>query len=218
MEKTLLDANVVVVANGFNVPLFSQLWLAGKGIFTEDELTKSSPCFTPTFVQVDTPDCTLTVQSNRMQLKIKKQGSGVIAKIQRIIELLPECPYTGIGFNFSWGVTSFSKDISAVSKKNFLPSAANNPWHAEFKKDHSVTVGAIYRKCFQDSIMHLEIRPQTISIGVGEEHADKDSMIFSFNFHHGINHTLSNDEFNQIFNSWEEKYNESERISDLLVE
>ena len=218
MEKTLMDASVVVVARGFNVPLFSQLWLRRKKIFSEKELTGAIPLFTPAVAQVETTDCVLSVQQERLQMRIKNLESDALRKIKRIIEALPECPYTGLGFNFRWGITSFVEDVSAVSRKNFLPTSRQNPWCSEFKKDSSVSVGAFYCKKLHDSVMNLEIRPQIITIGVGEEQASKDSMVFSFNFHYGITSPLSKEKWERMFDTWEEKYKESERIASLFRE
>lgn len=220
MEKLLIDSNIVVVSRGFNVPLFSQLWLKKKEIFSEEELLAASPFFTPVATQVDTKDCILTIQAERIQLGIKDSSlyEVLIEKLRKIILALPECPYTGIGFNFTWSAIPATRSVLEISKENFLPKAKTNPWNKEFGGDKDTKIGAFYSKKFEGAWMNVDIRPKVINVASENAKTDKESISFSFNFHHDLNNGNPVELIQEYLGSWCKKFNEAQRIVELTIE
>lgn len=170
------DATVVLVANSFNLSIFSQIWLLQNNILLEDEFGQDS-IYTPAMINISSDKFELMILSERIQLKIPNNGDAadlVQRVIGGIVEKLPHTPYTALGLNFSHLLTvSDSQQIINATKNMFLCS--NNPLSDDFSSADALFGGYLSKDMF-DARFKLHINPVVVKNG-------KLSLLMNTNLH-----------------------------------
>jgi hypothetical protein len=107
--RRLETANVVVVAQQFNPSILSEIWLAKHGIVPEGAKT-GEWLLTNQVVKIGTTDFIIMAIPERLQFTpVNATGDvqGLIEeKMGGIVDLLPHTPYSAVGLNFEWIVTT----------------------------------------------------------------------------------------------------------------
>ena len=95
------SASIVITAANYNPSIFSKDWLLQNGILTE---TPTNFVHTPVLSLTETEQFRRVVDEDRLVLTVHKptqenleSASGMI---ERVVHLLPETPYTALGFNY----------------------------------------------------------------------------------------------------------------------
>lgn len=119
MNVSLKSANIVVIAKNHNPSIISKEWLSQNKIIEEKVINF---VHTPVFSVIETDNFNLIVDPDRLQVSVKKINSENINKLLEIVEKytnqLPETPYTTLGFNYIYNVTSDKKNLKDLFSKN----------------------------------------------------------------------------------------------------
>lgn len=183
MNETLVG-NIVIVAKNLNPSIFTQIWLAKIGVFEEDEFEKES-FFSPTAVNIQTPNVDLLIVPDRLQLKFKtdeKQEEIITKTIGNIVKALPHTPYTAIGLNFDLILEPFDQSQYPKAIRELFLSD-NNPIGGIFNTDDSRFGTYMSREVFE---MRLKLNILPTKIVSGDEKVEKEVLNFRFNFHKAI--------------------------------
>lgn len=164
-EKKLDNVNIVILAKRHNPTIVSRDWVIKKGVLEEPIINF---IHTPAFSKMESNDFNIHVDSDRMQIVVKRVESDIINKlpliIEKYVESLPETPYTAMGFNFSYqGIPE--KNLKSI----FSPDVEK--FRKAFSEDYEV--GGIIRFSFDDFIVMVNMRPEK-------------KVIANFNFHTNI--------------------------------
>lgn len=157
----------VLVAESFNLNIFQPLWLIDNGIVERAEIESGTNFNTPVAVSIATGKFDLLVVSERIQLSFNNGVENAEADIERIIggivSKLPHTPYTAIGLNFNYMLTS-KDEAEFVSKAKELFLNDSNPLVSEFNSDN-VRAGMYASKDIFDSRFRMDIKPITKNDG-----------------------------------------------------
>lgn len=166
MEFSLTGANIVVLAKNHNPSIVTKEWLTDNKIFEENIVNF---VHTPIFSTVETNNFNLIVDSDRLQLSIKKVTTSNIRNLPQIImsyiSKLPETPYTAIGFNHIYQIMVRPKRLKEI----FSPD--DKKFREIFEGDYQI--GGIINFKFNDFIVRTNIQ---------SFNAKKIRMVFNFHF------------------------------------
>lgn len=217
MKLSLIDSNVVVVANQFNPSVFSQLWLTKHGLATEEEVGGEECAFTNVFAQVITPRYALVVTPNHLQLMVRpgaeKQQELVAEKISKIVELLPHTPFTAIGLNFRYHARPEKCDVHSLTRGLFF--VGESPLHKAFDVADA-RFGGYLSKNVLGSRLRLEVKPVIAPFEEGSK--PEDLLLLGFNFHHELTSGNTGDAIKTIVAKWNQARNEAQTIADAVAE
>lgn len=162
---SLSETNVVVLAKSHNPTIVSKDWIIKKGVL-EEPVTNF--IHTPPFSMVENNDLRIHVDSDRMQIIVKRVEQDIINKLPMVIKNyvcgLPETPYTAIGFNFSY------REITEKNlRRIFSPDVEK--FRKAFSEDYRV--GGIIRFSFDEFIVRMNLLPE-------------EKVTANFNFHSDI--------------------------------
>jgi hypothetical protein len=194
-SKEIGSMNVVILAKSHNPTIVSKEWLIRNEILEEPIVNF---IHTPPFSMVESNDLRIHVDSDRMQMIVKKVEPNIIDKLPSVIRhyvtSLPETPYTAIGFNFSY---------REITEKNFgnIFSPDVEKFRKAFSEDYRV--GGIIQFNFDKFIVTLNLRPE-------------DKGIASFNFHSDVKGGSS--EIIEKLNSYHEIMRKAEGVLEVLFD
>lgn len=104
-KVVLVNTNIVVLASSFNPSIISKDWM------TSNELVEEPIgdfAHTPVFSLVENKNLQLVVDQDRLQLSAKRpvlrNMNLMVETIKKFFSLLPETPYSAIGFNFAFRI------------------------------------------------------------------------------------------------------------------
>jgi hypothetical protein len=208
-SKNLAMANVVIIANTFNVSIFSQLWFVKHEIFTENELASGESIFFPVVTQIGTSDCHLLIVPERLQLTLKSPETNSIplSKVNKIVNLLPETPYVALGMNVSWElIFNENVDVGVFTRENFV--VPNHRLSDHFSSEDA-RFGAYLSKDFDVFRLKLDIKPVISKDLTG----NVEKVHLTFNFH--LDLSSYEDKAQIIKNNlikWDNIFSETENI------
>ena len=210
MESRLVHANAVVVARQFNPTIFSQLWLVRNKIAEEEDFQGES-VFTPGFVQVRSQGYVLLVLPEQLQFSPLPleghHGQLVSDKIGRIVQKLPETPYSAVGLNFNWQVDiDDAEEFIAFSRALFF---RDNPLYDQFNQNNARYGGYLSKEMFGGSLK-LDVKP----IAVGSPAEKVERLLFAFNVHKDVGPDNSVEEIEEIVGCWNDAL---EQTSDIVA-
>jgi len=194
-KKELDNTNVVILAKSHNPTIVSKEWVIKKEVLEEPIINF---IHTPPFSMVENKDLRIHVDSDKMQIIVKRVEPDIIDKLPRIIKnyvnSLPETPYTAIGFNFSY---------REITEKNL--GSIFSPDVEKFRKAFSeeYRVGGIIQFNFDEFIVTVNLRP-------GEK------VIADFNFHSDIKDGSS--EIIEKLKSYYETMRKAEGVLEVLFD
>lgn len=155
------QVNAVLVAESFNLNIFQPLWLIDNEIISRAEIESGTSFNTPVAVSISTSTFDLLIVPERIQLTLKNNKDSAKNDIQRIIggivNKLPHTPYSAIGLNFNYTLTSNDQD-DFVKKSKELFMVDTNPLVSEFNTD-DVRAGMYTSKDMFGSRLRLDIKP-----------------------------------------------------------
>lgn len=200
MPAQIVHCNVVVVARQFNPSIFTQLWLVKNKLASESDFDEGDSVFTPPFVQVRVPKFALLVLPEQMQFAPRpaegNHGAVVREKVGRIIQALPETPYSAVGLNFHWMLAPAQEDYSALCRALFF---RDNPLYSEFESADARFGGYLSKDIF-DARLKLDVKPTTVDTPDGR--AEK--LLFAFNFHADIKGESAVEHIERMLARWDD--------------
>jgi hypothetical protein len=180
LSAELVDKNVVIIANVFNLSIMNQHWLIEKGILREEDLAQGYT-FTPIFAQAQSKDFYLTIVPDRLQFKmlqIKNPLPLILSKVGKIVEELPQTPFAAVGFNYTYQAIPVDSDISKLTRKLFFNSDSAL---CNYFKEEDARFGGYFSKDVLNSRLRLNIQP--VCTRTPDEHgANVEKLQFAFNF------------------------------------
>jgi len=109
------QASIVILARNYNPSIVSREWLLSKGIVTEPVVNFVQ---VPAFSMVEGELVQLVLDENRLQLILKQPNRDNLAVLtgcaSRFVESLPETPYTALGLNFRFSVSSSRLNLAIL--------------------------------------------------------------------------------------------------------
>lgn len=175
--KPVIKQSIVIIANTFNPNIFTQSWLIEQGVISEDD-TIPHQVLQPAMAQLFTSELQLSVTPNRMQIvftgESKDNPKTLIDGIKNIIIAIEYTPYTAIGANFDYTVTSkkLARTINTtISKSDFAKNVSTNKPNTKYGIFMSEPVCIL-----SDPILNLDVKPAQ----------DKNTMRCVFNFNRGL--------------------------------
>jgi len=210
--KTLISADVVIVARNLNPSIFSQLWLVREEIVGEEDFAENC-IYSPMLTQVFTPYFQLLVLPEKLQIALTDKSIDdpklVIDKVISIIRKLPHTPYTAIGANFHWMVAPDApEDFIGFMRDLFVKPGT--PLYDKFSESNA-RFGAYMSKDIFGARLKLDIKPihpirEEKSAGVAE------SLRFNFNYHLDLEYGEHIDQMLEFLEKWDLMRRKSEEI------
>lgn len=194
MDISLIGANIVILAKNHNPTIISKEWLSQKKIITDNVINFTH---TPAFSIVETEFYSLVVDSDRLQLSVKSDIQNKIDALEQSIltyvQVLPEIPYSSIGFNFLYKI-EVREDII---KEMFNP-------HEKFKElfSENYQLGGIIKFNKDGFLVTINLQPN-INNEYHEIRAD-------VNFHYSLENS------SETSNVIEKHYQMKETSKDIL--
>lgn len=194
-EKKLDNTNVVILARSHNPTIVSKEWVIKKEVLEEPIINF---IHTPPFSMVENNDLRIHVDSDKMQIIVKRVEPDIIDKLPLVIKnyvnSLPETPYTAIGFNFSYREIT-EKNLGSI----FSPDVEK--FRKAFSEDYRV--GGIIRFNFEDFIVTVNLPPDG-------------KVLANFNFHSDIKEGSSG--IMEKLKSYHETMRKAEEVLEVLFD
>lgn len=207
-------ANVVVVATQFNPSIVNHQWLDKHKIVPSDDIDPARSIVAPGVVQIfsTTQQFNLLVVPNRLHLEIGEPTDDsqklVHDTIGKIVETLPETPYTALGINFTWLIEGDTSALQSWEKANLLGN--KNPLFDLFQTEDA-RFGAYLSKNVRDHRLKLKIQPMTLK----NKNVDRNVIQFLFNYHRDLTDGQEVSELRESFSRWNELRESSTGIMNL---
>ncbi len=168
MELSLDGANIVILASNHNPTIVSKEWLIQKKIIGGDIVNFAH---TPAFSIVETDMFGFIVDPERLQISARKNISENIENLSgiatRYVTELPETPYTAIGFNYLYHVTTRNSLTELLSPND-------EKFRKLFPEDYQLGGNIHFR--FEDFLVRINFQP-----------VDDGRIVADFNFHFNSN-------------------------------
>ena len=163
-------ANIVILASNYNPSIVSKEWLYQRGIFTEKV---DNFMHTPILAVIENQNFGLAVDEQKLQITIKRITQDNLANanniISRFIDILPETPYKGIGYNYRYNI---NEDLCNLD--TFFSPKRNN-LKVTFSKDYQLGTMIVFS--FEGFITTFTVSPSLI---------EEQPVRISFNFHSDV--------------------------------
>lgn len=173
---TTLQTTAVLVANSFNVPIFTQLWLVENGILEREDFGVENH-FSPVAVNVSREGFNFLVVPERVQVRlhsdIEKAHDAYSRIIGGIAKVLPHTPFSGFGLNIDM-VIHLENQEQFVNKLRdlFAPTFGRL---GDVLSNGDERFGSYLSQNVHGSRMKLDMKPVIQSGSEG--------LLLSFNFH-----------------------------------
>ena len=182
MPVHLLEQNVVIAANQLNPSIFSQLWLARTGLVREEEFAGGC-IYADGVSNTIAREFALLVIPPRLQFSPRvaqgRDADLVREKVGRILELLPQTPYTAMGFNFHWCLVPPDGNLSLLTRQLFYQE--NRPVFAAFDCPDAA-FGTYLSKDALGMRLRLDVKPTVVE----SELFRGSGVLFQFNFNRNL--------------------------------
>ena len=175
--------SVVLTANVFNPSIFTEKWMARNELLPEADMV-GMRVFSPEVVQFQTARMQVLITPPKVQISFQlsdeQSALQALAFLSKTTELLPHTPFRGLGLNFDYFVAQpEGHDFRGFNRALF--GYSENPLFREFDTADA-RFGGYFSKNHGQARLKLDIKPVTIT----ESSADRELLLFSFNFHHDI--------------------------------
>lgn len=152
MELLLTGANIVILAKNHNPSIVSKEWLIQKKIIEGDIINFAH---TPAFSVVETDTFSFVEDPDRLQISVKNDIQNKIGMLSKMaksyVSELPETPYTAIGFNYLYSISS-EKDIL-----KHIYSVDDDKFKKLFSENYQL--GGIIKFNFNDFLVKTNLQP-----------------------------------------------------------
>jgi len=203
MSMPSLDlANCVVVAQQFNPSILSEHWLAKHGLIA-DSPDDRNMILVPGFTRVETAGFILEARADRLQFVVRDPQAGespapVTETVGRIVSLLPETPYRGVGLNFHWTVVTADRDRLAGGLREMLVKQGSPIYDLFVGTD--ARFGAYLSKDILGLRMRVDIKPVTATRA--EDGAVVEGLVYHFNFHKDVDEERAVEQIQEALALW----------------
>ena len=215
MKSELANANIVVVANQFNVSIFNLLWFIKNEIVREEDVIAAESIFIPVAVQIGTANSHLLIVPERLQMTLKRpeQDQAPVEAVSKMIQKLPETPYIGLGMNVIWHLSfDDGNELGEFTRRNFTIPGQRLFSHFS---DANARFGAYLSKNFDAFRLNLDVKPVIVDRGASK--AEK--LQLNFNFNLDIADCQDKAAFmRENLSKWSEIFSESKDIVHLFDE
>lgn len=209
--RNLVTKNVVILANNFNASTFNQYWLIKNNFCQESDFLPGT-VFNSEIAQILTQKFKLLVLPNQLQFSTTNPEDWdeiYSSTFIKIIEKIPEIPYTASGINYAWHIKSEEYSIEQLSKSLFF--IEGNNFFNEFTNDNA-RFGAYLSKDFNGARLKLDIKPIIYTDVI--KNTSEDLIQFAFNYHLDLK---SNDRHEELISFLKEQSSYLEH-SKFLIE
>jgi hypothetical protein len=114
---SLEQASVVILARNFNPTIASKEWLLAKKIISGPV---ANFVHVPNLSMVEAQGATLILDESRLQLTSRQPEAPSLAKLaaasRRFVRALPHTPYTALGFNLRFAMSTARLDLGALGQ------------------------------------------------------------------------------------------------------
>ncbi|MFC1482298.1 hypothetical protein ACFL51_00680 [Myxococcota bacterium] len=207
-------ATLVILARRFNPSITNQLWFVKHRIVNEDDF-QGGCVFTDMITHIETTQFSLLISLDRLQLApriadtdVADLGELVRDKVDSIVRLLPETPYTAIGMNFVWISQIESGRVPSESRRLF---AATGALYDRFG-DAEARFGAFLSRAVGPCTLSLDIKPLRDPDAVSNSHLIR----FAFNYNHDLSDPVALDSIRDVLGRWTEFYRDSEETMNVV--
>ena len=215
MKSELANANIVVVANQFNVSIFNLLWFIKNEVLREEDVIATESIFLPVTVQIGTVSCHLFIVPERLQITLKnpEQDRTPVAALSKMISKLPETPYVALGMNVIWQLSfDDGNELGEFTRRNFVV-----PRHRLFShfSDANARFGTYLSKNFDIFRLKLDIKPVTADGGTTKT----EKLLLNFNFNLDVANCQDKAAaIRESLNKWPAIFGEAKNIVNLFDE
>lgn len=175
MPAELTGQNIVVLARRFNPSIISERWLLRNGIVQDDDL-RDGAMQVPNLAKFPFKNAELLALPDRVQLTLVADGGQTeVDCFDQLISRLPETPYSAIGLNFFWVITSPIEETVA--------EFSNRLFQSDFSRrlGGSLLLGGYAgRTAMGGSELRMEIKPAQADDGT------YDRLLANMNYHFDI--------------------------------
>lgn len=202
----------VIVAQQFNAPIITQLWLVRNGILTDEEFQEGS-IFSDVFVQVRSNSFQMLVLPDQLQMvpTVPRDQEQVVLvqRLGRLVRELPHTPYKALGLNFAWHLTPADGNIARLSREMFF--VPDRTLQRSFA-DENAHYGGYLSKDFLGFRLKLEVKPVIVPLIGGQVES---RLHFGFNYHFDLREDAAR-QIEERLQHWNEARQETERIVDSV--
>lgn len=210
LKRQLIESNLVIVANQFDLSTINSIWLLKKKIFSIDELQERFPL--PIIVEARSADFIFVLDPNRLQFWIMPECNTanelLATKIAQLIKELPPQPYVASGFNFTYHIVSENRDFGELTRSLFCQP--DSKLFNDFNTSDA-RFGGYFSKNIIGTRLRLEIKPIIFQQGnktIGER------LQFAFNF----NMNISSEDKEQCILDFLQKWDEAKNITYTIMD
>lgn len=203
-----IDANTVaVVARTFNPSIVNPLWLQKHGIVDEVALRQEHCIYTPQIARIVTPDFEMVIIPERLQFAPTPQSASTELNervVGRFVQTLPHTPYTAVGFNFFWRVTSADGErLEDLTRRLFY---RNDVSYATEVDSIDTLFGGYFLKPAMGGILKIEAQSQ-------QAIDDAQFLGVTFNYHFDVTGDKATEQVVGSLARWQELRDDSSRIA-----
>lgn len=175
-------SGIIITAQTFNPSIFTETWLSQNHIIDANDLI-GLKLFSAEVAQFQTSDMRVLVIPPKMQITFpipEVEGDFESPKevAVRTVKLLPHTPYQALGLNFDFFVTQ-PADQNFSDYDRTLLGSGDYQLLREFSSNDS-RFGRYFSKDYKEARLRLDIKP----VKAGPD--KKETLQFSFNFHHEV--------------------------------
>lgn len=202
MAVELTNSSVVIAAHDVNVSIFRPAWLRNN-ILTEAELS-GDVVFMPGVVRIPAERFELLILPDRIQMRSllgDAQAQGDLLRVLGgIANILPHTPFTAVGLNYEFDITSSSQVCFGEWNGTEFGSIFARKL-ADQEGTESARFGSYVSFELESAKVRIEIKPTQ------SEEADQERMQAKFNFHHELTSSTASQDIRRAIERWEELRN-----------
>ncbi len=203
---------IVVVAQQFNPPTVTQLWLVRHNVLGDDDFLEGS-IFSDVVVQVRSRLFQMLVLPEQLQMvptvPREEEQEMLAQRLGRIVRELSHTPYKGLGINFGWHLIPADGNIARLTREMFF--VPDRPLQRNFA-DENANYGGYFSKDFNGFRMKLDIKPLIVTLAEGRV---ENRLQFGFNYHFDLREDPAR-QIEERLHHWNEVRQETERIIDSI--
>lgn len=208
----LVDCNIVIVANDFNVTIVNNIWLYKNEIFTEDELKDSINL--PVNVEVRADNCIFSVVPNRLQFNVNTKYADakelILSKIGKLVKKLPHTPFAATGLNFIYHITPQGDDVGSLSKRLFCNNGAM--LFDGLEEQQNSRFGGYFSYDLMGARFRLDAKP----IKIAKDGGFDEKLQFSYNFNVDLTSEDPVENIIRLIKMWDEAKEYTKNLTEKI--
>ena len=212
---SLVNATSVLIANALNLSIFKPVWLLKNNLIREDEITENLLISTAVVV-IPTEKFELTILPDRLQMRFHPPGYADSPDTLRrivggIVETLPHTPFTAVGQNFDYTMSSpAGKQFAEWNRKRFSAPCFSS---LTLPPDTDMRFGCYFSFSLLGGRLNVDVKP--VQVGTPKQAKGEfstEQMRFNFNFHSAIPEASPAALILESIAKWEDAFDASSNI------